>query len=106
MKVWIKLTKYFQGGKRDDYMFVEKSDIDTPDKEQELMQDWGEHSDGGHAYGYRVEMSRLKRNEYPPLEWVEKKLLSNEGDVDHLKLRINEIHELNIELLRAKLKYL
>ena len=106
MKVWIKLIKHFQGGSKKDYMFVEKSDIDTKDKEQTLMEYWGEESDGGHAYGYRVEMHRLKRNEYPPLEWVEKKLLSNEGDIDHLKLRINEIHELNIELLRAKLKYL
>mgnify|MGYP001769107553 FL=1 len=106
MKVWIKLIKYFQGGSKEDYMFVEKSDIDTKDKEETLMEYWGENSDGGHAYGYRVEMHRLKRNEYPPLEWVEKKLLSNEGDIDHLKLRINEIHELNIELLRAKLKYL
>ena len=106
MKVWIKLIKHFQGGSKEDYMFVEKSDIDTKDKEQTLMEYWGEESDGGHAYGYRVEMHRLKRNEYPPLEWVEKKLLSNEGDIDHLKLRINEVHELSIELLRAKLKYL
>jgi hypothetical protein len=106
MKVWIKLVKHFQGGSKEDYMFVEKSDIDTNDKEETLMEYWGENSDGGHAYGYHVHMSELEENEFPPLEWIEKKLLSNESDIDHLKLKINAIHELNIELLKLKIKML
>lgn len=106
MKVWIKLIKHFQGGSKEDYMFVNESDIATKDDKETLMEYWGENSDGGHAYGYRVEMHRLEENEYPPLEWIEKKLLSNEGDIDHLKLKMNEIHELNIELLTLKIKML
>jgi hypothetical protein len=106
MKVWIKLIKHFQGGSHTDYMYVDKSDIDIYDKQQELMTNWGENTDGGHAYGYKVGMNKLKKNEYPPLKWIEKKLLSNESDIDHLKLKINAIHELNIELLRLKIKML
>jgi hypothetical protein len=72
MKIWIKLVKHYQGGEKSDYMLVDSKDIKTHDQEQELMENWGENSDGGHNYGYRVEMFKLKRKELPPKEWFEK----------------------------------
>jgi hypothetical protein len=72
MKVWIKLIKHYQGGEKSDYMLVDSKDIKTREQQQELMENWGEHSDGGHNYGYRVDMYRLKRKELPPKEWFEK----------------------------------
>jgi hypothetical protein len=72
MKVWIKLTKYFQGGMKTDYMLVDEKEIKTKSQQKEVMENWGENSDGGHAYGYRVEMSVLEKDEIPPTEWIKK----------------------------------
>lgn len=102
MKVWVRLIKHFRGGSRDDYKFVELSNIDTPKKQELFMENWGEYTSGGHIYGYHVEMYILEENEYPPLEWIETRLLSNENVINSLKLRINEINELNNELLNIR----
>ena len=104
MKVWIKLIKHFQGGSHTDYMLVDEKDIDTPDKEQELMENWGENSDGGHNYGYKVDMHALDENELPPLEWIEKKLASNEREIEYLLSKISNIKAFDIELLKAKIR--
>jgi hypothetical protein len=74
MKRWIQLTKHFQGGSRTDYKFLDTSEIDTYAKQQELMENWGENTDGGHNYGYKVDMLVLKKNDAPPVEWLEKQL--------------------------------
>lgn len=105
-KVWIKLVKFFQGGSKEDYMCVDPEDINTKDKEQTLMEYWGEHSDGGHAYGYRVEMYLLEGNELPPVDWIEKKLVSNEHEIGYLLKKIDNIKALDVELLKAKIKQL
>jgi recombinational DNA repair protein RecT len=74
MKIWIKLTKHFQGGSHVDYKHIEESEIDTEDKQEDLMEIWGENTDGGHAYGYRVDMHILEGDEKPPKEWLEKQV--------------------------------
>jgi hypothetical protein len=94
MKVWIKLTKHFQGGSRIDYMIVDKKNIDTHDKEQELMENWGENSDGGHNYGYKVYMEKLKRKELPPKEWFEKAIKKCQDNLGYLKSSIERTEEL------------
>jgi hypothetical protein len=93
MKVWIKLVKHYQGGERSDYMLVDSKDIKTHDQEQELMENWGENSDGGHNYGYRVDMFRLKRKELPPKEWFEKAIKRCTDSLGYLKSSIERTEE-------------
>lgn len=88
MKVWIKLTKHFQGGSKSTYKLVDSSDIATEDQEQELMEVWGENSDGGHSYGYRVDMERLPEGEFPPKEWLEREVRNREVEIEYLKKSI------------------
>lgn len=87
-EVWIKLTKYFQGGSRSTYMLVEPSQIDTKEHQEEIMEEWGENSDGGHSYGYRVDMETLEGNELPPKEWLEKAIINRKSSIEYLKKRI------------------
>lgn len=94
MKVWIKLTKHFQGGERSDYMLVDSKGIKTHDQQQELMENWGENSDGGHNYGYRVDMERLKRKELPPKEWLEKEIKSIADNIGYHEKAIERLKEL------------
>lgn len=103
-KVWIKFVKHFQGGSKDDYMLVNPEDIDTPDKCETLMEYWGAQSEGGHYHGYRVDMFQLDENELPPMEWIEKKLASNEREIGYLLKKIDNIKALDIELLKAKIR--
>ena len=93
MKIWIKLTKHYQGGERSDYMLVDSKDIKTYNQQQELMENWGENSDGGHNYGYRVDMERLKRKELPPKEWFEKAIKRCKDNLGYLKSSIERTEE-------------
>ncbi len=93
MKVWIKLVKHFKGGEHIDYMLVDSKSIKTNAQEQELMENWGENSDGGHNYGYRVDMVRLKRKEFPPKEWLEKAIKNCKGNLGYLKNSIERTEE-------------
>lgn len=97
MKVWIKLTKHFQGGERSDYMLVDSKDIKTHDQQQNLMENWGENSDGGHNYGYRVDMERLKRKELPPKEWLEKAMKRITNDIGYSENHIERQRNLLME---------
>ena len=97
MKVWIKLVKHYQGGERTDYMLVDSKDIKTPDQEQELMENWGENSDGGHNYGYRVDMFRLKRKELPPKEWLEKAMKKITDKIGYSEAHIERQKKLLME---------
>jgi hypothetical protein len=85
MKIWIKLTKHFQGGSHTDYKHLEESEIDTEDKQQELMEEWGESTDGGHAYGYRVYLHILEKDEKPPKEWLEKRIKRATTNIKSIK---------------------
>lgn len=100
-KIWIKLTKHFQGGEHTDYMLVDESVIDSKYKQDEIMADWGENSDGGHNYGYRVDMHFMEKNELPPTEWLikeEKRLLRHleylKDDIKESKETIKYYHEI------------
>ena len=73
---------------------VDKKDIDTHDKEQELMENWGENSDGGHNYGYKVYMEKLKRKELPPKEWFEKAIRRCQDNLGYMKNSIQRTEEL------------
>lgn len=84
---WVKLTKFFQGGSKTDYMFVEDERLATHDDEQELMEEWGENSDGGHAYGYRVEIEVLPDGEIPPYEWLLKAVKRTKEAIEYLTLK-------------------
>jgi hypothetical protein len=93
MRVWIKLIKHFQGGSKTDYMFVNEKAIETEAQQKELMEDWGENSDGGHAYGYRVEMHTLEEGETVPKEWLEKKIVSTEEGIKYMRKQVLKAEE-------------
>ena len=97
MKVWIKFVKHYQGGEKTDYMLVDSKDIKTNDQEQELMENWGENSDGGHSYGYRVDMFKLKRKELPPKEWLEKAMKRISNDIGYKEKHIERQRNLLME---------
>jgi len=104
MKVWIKLIKHFQGGSLTDYKYVNKTDIDTKDKQEDIMGTWGEHSDGGHAYGYRVDMEELKEGELPPLDWLNREIERTEYGIERAKRSISEMNMLLAEYYLMKIK--
>ena len=83
MEVWIKITKHYQGGSNSTYMLVEPDKISTKERQEELMEQWGENSDGGHAYGYRVYMDILKDDEVPPKEWLEKEIKNKKSSIEY-----------------------
>jgi len=95
-KVWIKLTKFFQGGKHIGYMYVDEKSIETESQRQELMENWGENSDGGHAYGYRVEMHELQ-DEFPPKIWIEKEINSIANSINFYQNSIENLKQLSLE---------
>ena len=72
MKTWIKLEKYYQGGSFTSYKYVDYTEIETEKQRNTLMENWGESTDGGHNYGYRIKLTELKKGEIPPKEWLEK----------------------------------
>ena len=65
-------------------MLVEPNQIDTDEHQQELMEEWGENSDGGHSYGYRVDLHTLEEGEVPPKEWLEKRVVQINEDLTRL----------------------
>jgi hypothetical protein len=56
-----KITKHFQGGQSTYY--AEMSDKKTMRKGcwQYQLEQWGECTNGGHNYGYRIDSNRCKR---------------------------------------------
>lgn len=89
-KIWIKLIKHYQGGEKTHYMLVNESVIDSKNEQNEIMEEWGENSDGGHNYGYKVDMHFLDEGELPPIEWIEKNKISLENQIGYLNDEINE----------------
>lgn len=90
---WVKLTKHFQGGVKTDYLLVEDERVEGDSNQQELMEEWGEYSDGGHAYGYRVDMEVLGDAELPPMEWLEKSLKRTNEAIKYLDLKLKRTRE-------------
>lgn len=93
-KIWIKLTKHYRNGQHSDYALAGESIKDSKEKQNELMQDWGEHSDGGHSYGYRVEMDFLPEGEIPPKEWFDDEVKRLINRITYLKSGIKESQRL------------
>lgn len=106
MKVWIKLIKYYQGGSKSDYMLVDSKDIKTTDQQQALMEDWGENTDGGHSYGYKVYLEKLKRKELPPKQWFDKAIQRIVDDIGYKEAYIIRQRNLLMEytIILSKLK--
>lgn len=100
---WIKLTKYFQGGMKSDYMLVEEQRLEGDDNQKELMEEWGESTDGGHAYGYRVDMEILEDGEIPPQEWLQKKVLRVKDAIKYLQSKTKRTKE-ELKTLKVLLK--
>jgi len=98
---WVKLIKHYQGGTKTDYMLVEDCRLKNEDSQDELMEEWGENTDGGHAYGYKVEMEILGDGKIPPKEWLEKKVKSLELELVYIRGSIIRTEELikTLELL-------
>lgn len=92
-KIWIKLTKHFQGGKHTHYMLVNENVADSKSEQETIMEYWGENSDGGHNYGYKVDMHFLDEGELPPIEWFEKEKNSLIRHLSYLKDETKEIKE-------------
>jgi len=86
--MWIK------GGSHTDYILVEEEDIKTENQQKELMENWGENSDGGHNYGYRVDMEILEGNEIPPKEWIEKEIRNTKFSLSALRRNIEKQKEI------------
>jgi hypothetical protein len=100
---WVKLTKHYQGGERSDYMYVEDERVDTYDHQQELMEEWGENSDGGHNYGYRVDMGILDADEFPPQEWLQKAVRRTADAIKYLQSKTKRT-KLELQMLKNLLK--
>ena len=98
MKVWIKLIKHFQGGSKYTYKLVEPNQVDTYENQQELMEEWGENSDGGENYGYRVDMEIMENGELPPKEWLEKEIQKREMEIEYHKKAIDNTENFVVEL--------
>ena len=98
MKVWIKLTKYFQGGSKCTYKLVDANEINTKEHQDEVMEAWGENSDGGHSYGYRIQLDTLENGELPPKEWIEKEIRSREMEIEYHKKAIDNTENFVVEL--------
>jgi hypothetical protein len=100
---WVKFTKYFQGGVKTDYEYANDDDLDNEDHRQLLMENWGENSDGGHAYGYRVEMEILEDGKFPPKDWLERKIEIEKMELGYLRSAIRRTEEL-IKIYESQLK--
>ena len=60
----ILIRKYFQGGHGKYYAYVPRS---VRGKDWSWIMDWvGEHTTGGHNYGWQVYISESKRKSRPP----------------------------------------
>lgn len=92
-KVWAKLTKHFQGGIHTHYILVNETVADSKSEQETIMEYWGEHSDGGHNYGYRVDMHFMDEGELPPNEWLEKEKKHLTHRLEHLKDETKETKE-------------
>lgn len=57
---WYKLTKSYKGGRGEFQIRVPAARLNKDD--WECIFEWiGEHTDGGHAYGYSINATRLRR---------------------------------------------
>lgn len=92
-KIWIKLTKHFQGGKHTHYMLVPENVANSKSEQDTIMEYWGEHSDGDYNYGYRVDMHFMDEGELPPKEWFEKEKIHLTRRLGYLKDEITETEE-------------
>lgn len=92
-KIWIKLVKHYQGGEKIHYKLVNESVINSKYAKDEIMMDWGENSDGGHNYGYKIDMHFLDESELPPVEWFEKEKKTLNNHIEYLKCDIKETKE-------------
>jgi hypothetical protein len=100
---WVKLIKHYQGGMKTDYMLVENERVETHSSQQELMEEWGENTDGGHNYGYRVDMEILDDGEIPPREWLEKKVIKIKDAIKYLQSKTKRT-KLELQTLKLLLK--
>lgn len=96
-KLWIKLTKYYRNGEYSDYLYVDEEELG-----ESLLEEWGESTDGGQNYGYRVESHILEEGEYPPKEWLEKRIKRGAGKVTIYESMLNKEKQL-IELCKSLL---
>ena len=80
-----KFKKSFQGGIHTEYVLVEKTEGDYL---QEALERWGENSDGGHNYGYKVTCEKIIDHPTQPI-------------IDKLLKRI----DLNIDLYKKFISY-
>jgi hypothetical protein len=63
-----KIVKSFQGGYN--VYFSKMSPLKKLKKDcwQYQLEEWGEHTNGGHAYGYNITAKRIRK--IPELRWV------------------------------------
>jgi len=95
MKKWIKLTKYFQGGMHETFMYVDESEIDSNTKREELMENWGENSDGGHNYGYTINFS--DENIVPTKKWLEGAIRESRRNINHILEELSKDERIKTE---------
>jgi len=95
MKKWIKLTKYFQGGSHEHFMYLDESEFDTADKRENISADWGENSDGGHNYGYRIYFD--SENIVPTQKWLDQAIKESRRNIDHILEELSKDERIKAE---------
>lgn len=97
----------FSKKKNLDYKSVQISYNKLKSKEQliQIMDDWGERSDGGHNYGYKIDIAILNENEIPPKEWFKKAIkhlsIGIEGYEDKIKEN-KQLLDIYNDMLKSK----
>lgn len=88
---WYKVEKYFKGGGKTHYFRA----TDEEDAE-EKAKDWGERSDGGHNYGYRLYWEPHE----PPKVWLQKNREQQRLHRINIAIQVQEAKERSLELAR------
>ena len=96
--MWLKVYKTYRGG-RSNFDYIEVDDYDKPEIQEEMSRDWAENTSGGSNYGWTVYREEIDR---PPLEWINKEILSCYDGISNLEDKIEELKDLEDKIEELK----
>ena len=102
---WHRIHKHFQGGRtpRDpnEFDYIEVPNGTKRDEVRDYAEDWADRTPGGHAYGYRVYWSRVRR---PSKQWLQNRINCLENRLKgYRKREMTRIDE-DIKKMKEELK--
>jgi len=97
---WLKAKKWFRGGSHEDFILV--TDGFTEEDFENAIEEWGEHSNGGHCCGYDIKWDLVNEDEVPK-EVIEKKIKKLKGNIEYHKDEIVFCND-KIKLLQSLLE--